>query len=276
MLKRPQIDYHSQNLDPARKYDIVLAYISNQPSLDNLSARPKELIKEGIKYTVPTGLFFVYGDIDILPYHAIEIEKIDEDAHGYVFKYLIAVRTKPNYQRKGLSKNFKGLLLYGSKQKFSLNKVRIPHLLCSFCGENIRDWGGKKHLMHPKGAALSDVWKDISVSSNEELPNILLERVVELSPVDNPTVLLIRLPCEKPPIPSYATSPQTNLLIEVNNIEEADCIEYMQRLPAGCVDLAFADPPYNLDKAILTTKTVATMRFIWTGVKSGFMNISVY
>jgi site-specific DNA-methyltransferase (adenine-specific) len=34
--------------------------------------------------------------------------------------------------------------------------------------------------------------------------------------------------------------------IPLNQVIEGDCIEVMQRLPAGLVDLIFADPPYNL------------------------------
>ena len=39
-------------------------------------------------------------------------------------------------------------------------------------------------------------------------------------------------------------------LLELNDardqVIEGDCIENMRRLPAGSVDLVFADPPYNL------------------------------
>lgn len=39
-------------------------------------------------------------------------------------------------------------------------------------------------------------------------------------------------------------SPPTSFAI--NTIRQADCIEAMEALPAGCVDLAFADPPFNI------------------------------
>src|SRR5689334_15413709 len=32
----------------------------------------------------------------------------------------------------------------------------------------------------------------------------------------------------------------------LDRVLEGDCIELMQRLPEGCCDLVFADPPYNL------------------------------
>src|SRR5437762_244755 len=33
---------------------------------------------------------------------------------------------------------------------------------------------------------------------------------------------------------------------KINRIHQGDCIAGMKRLPAGCVDLAFADPPFNI------------------------------
>ena len=33
---------------------------------------------------------------------------------------------------------------------------------------------------------------------------------------------------------------------KVNRIVQGDCIAGMKALPAGCVDLAFADPPFNI------------------------------
>ena len=32
----------------------------------------------------------------------------------------------------------------------------------------------------------------------------------------------------------------------VNDVIDGDCIEVLETLPAGCVDLLFADPPFNI------------------------------
>ena len=37
-----------------------------------------------------------------------------------------------------------------------------------------------------------------------------------------------------------------NTLLPLNKILIGDCIEHMESLPEGCVDMIFADPPYNL------------------------------
>ncbi len=34
--------------------------------------------------------------------------------------------------------------------------------------------------------------------------------------------------------------------VPLNTIHHGDCIEFMQRIPAGSIDLAFADPPFNI------------------------------
>ena len=33
---------------------------------------------------------------------------------------------------------------------------------------------------------------------------------------------------------------------KINRIHRGDCVAGMKKLPAGCVDLAFADPPFNI------------------------------
>jgi modification methylase len=34
--------------------------------------------------------------------------------------------------------------------------------------------------------------------------------------------------------------------LKLDQILEGDCVERMKALPAGCADLIFADPPYNM------------------------------
>ena len=42
------------------------------------------------------------------------------------------------------------------------------------------------------------------------------------------------------------TKPAAGVSLPLNTILDGDCIEIMNSLPAGSVDLIFADPPYNL------------------------------
>ena len=103
-------------------------------------------------------------------------------------------------------------------------------------------------MMHPEGAAISDVWKDLIVSYDDELPRDVLERIVLLSPKETPRVLLVRLPREILPSPTTEYAGDA-MQIDANRVILGDCIEVMRQLPTGSVDLAFADPPYNLDKS---------------------------
>ena len=38
----------------------------------------------------------------------------------------------------------------------------------------------------------------------------------------------------------------SNIILPLNKVVVGDCIETMESLPEGCVDMIFADPPYNL------------------------------
>lgn len=67
---------------------------------------------------------------------------------------------------------------------------RLPMQVCPHCAGDLRDYGGYKAKMNPKGVNLSDVWWDISPvrhakykrrSGANELPLKLLDRIIELS-----------------------------------------------------------------------------------------------
>lgn len=90
------------------------------------------------------------------------------------------------------------LLYYvkGEKPK-TFNVQRIPLQTCPHCGREIKDYGGYKNKMNPKGVTLSDVWSDIypvrhSSSKNRkfnELSVKLLDRVISMSTNEGDVVL---------------------------------------------------------------------------------------
>src|SRR5690606_3367000 len=43
-----------------------------------------------------------------------------------------------------------------------------------------------------------------------------------------------------------SSSPATGLAAHIDRIHIGDCIAGLEKLPAACADLVFADPPYNL------------------------------
>jgi site-specific DNA-methyltransferase (adenine-specific) len=88
--------------------------------------------------------------------------------------------------------------LKGDKPRiFNRDAVRIPIKMCRHCGGDIKDYGGHKKHLNPKGLNLSDVWADVppmrhskykSRAANELAP-IVLERVILLTTEEGDTVL---------------------------------------------------------------------------------------
>ena len=54
-----------------------------------------------------------------------------------------------------------------------------------------------------------------------------------------------------------------------NDVITGDCIETLNRLPAGCADLVFADPPFNIGYSMTCTTTAAPRPTTWPGPRSG-------
>lgn len=90
-------------------------------------------------------------------------------------------------------------LLYFTKGKpTNFTRPKIPFATCRSCGHTIKDYGGYKHFIDTNGGInLSDVWTDISPIRHKkyknwefnELPEKILERVLEISTVPDDLVL---------------------------------------------------------------------------------------
>lgn len=86
----------------------------------------------------------------------------------------------------------------GNKPK-TFRKVRTPIAICRHCGGEIRDYGGHRSSMNPKGVNLTDVWSDISPVRHwkfkskkrqaNQLSTKLLSRVIEISTLPGDVVL---------------------------------------------------------------------------------------
>lgn len=71
----------------------------------------------------------------------------------------------------------------------TFNPDRLPLEICKKCGHELKDYGGYKNRMNPKGVSLSDVWHDIypvrhakyKNRQSNELPVKLLERIISMS-----------------------------------------------------------------------------------------------
>lgn len=208
------------------------------------------------------GLVFVYG----LPRDLARVAAGLADL--LTFRYWIVVRTMTATSEKGLRPEHTGLLVM-SKPGAAINPLRIAHPRCRHCDRTLKDWGGKSHLMHPQGVRLSDVWMDIVVDPRERMPAELFERILDLaaSPVRSALQLLFpessrtiaAVPALPEPIRSFnpltrklqgrpASKPRAIPEDLLNRLHRAPCLDVLRRIPSASVDLAFADPPFNLTK----------------------------
>jgi DNA modification methylase len=248
---------------------LILPFIE---SLNSFLKSIKENAKKGF-------LLYVYGLPSVLPlYHEIITNYME-------FKYWIAMKAA-TYDFKKLPNSHMGLLLYSVDGSIPLNTKdsRIEYLACSYCGKNISDWGGKKHLMNKIGTSISDVWSDfyprintkpdpqveditlhfIDVTKNtyrvsdNKLNDLALERIQSLSECSENEISIVNLPES---LNIYTSSDDIAVSEQVHSLDVSplqnkvflgDSIELMKDwikiYPNGVFDLIFADPPYNLDK----------------------------
>lgn len=231
----------------------------------------REWLDESVRVLRPGGLLFLQGLPEELPSMGVYLDGC------LTFKYWIAIESQPRSRGHGLPSVHAALLLFAKGAKFNVRRVRFPHEQCRACARPLRDWGGKSHLRHPDGFAISDVWKSLPLADNyRRLSPAVLRTIFELLP-DSPTKLAgILAPeegtslAEPPsryevhalqlPLPGFVPSskrvepqPLESLGAQAEGqlwdvVIQGDALEVLKRYPDESVDLVFADPPYNLDK----------------------------
>lgn len=241
---------------------------------ERLTPESETLLAESVRMLAPGGLLFVYGHPRELPFWGERLAAARGETWRLVFKYWIALELDDTPRADSLKPAHRGLLFFHkdradrhkpSAPPLNTTEVKVPHAFCAACGKNVKDWGGKKHLMNPKGTALSDVWRDLPKTRLRDsvAPDCVLERLRTLTAADSVKGLhVIQLAARKSerrsPIrlvaketPEHAGS-ETGAPLERDQVLQADCIPYLNELaarhPEGVFDLAFADPPYNLAK----------------------------
>ena len=235
-----------------------------------LTADAGRLLDECLRVLRPGGWLFVYGNPHELPDWGVQIARAGGETWRMIFKYWIALE-RDDARRDGFLKPaHRGLLMFlkqdtGRKTPapFRLNTadVKAPHAFCAACGKNVKDWGGKKHLMNPKGTALSDVWRGLHKGQQKDsrVPEAVLERMRLLTEVEGERglhVIQLARKAERGTVRVQALAcPPDTLKCEPqlrDQVHLGDCVSFLQRVakehPEGVFDLAFADPPYNLAK----------------------------
>lgn len=148
-------------------------------------------MSEMVRVTKPTGSIFVHNIPKWLTFFAGELNHI---AH---FKHWIAWDAATMPMGRTLQPAHYGILFYTKEAKgFKFYEIRHPHAR-DRSGRLVKDYGGKKGILHPFGPLLSDVWSDIhrirhSVRRDEhpcQLPPHLLERIILMTTDEGDVVL---------------------------------------------------------------------------------------
>ncbi len=268
-----------------------------------LTVTSEKLLAECARVLRVGGWLFVYGLPEELPFWALRLAQIrppdlpatlapsDGERDGVrgapsrmVFKYWIALELDDAPAGKTLKPAHQGVLMFCKEPvnkkgwpgpRLNIDAARLPHADCAACGKTLKDWGGKKHLMNPRGAAISDVWRGLPRHTlrDNTIPEEVLQRLARLTDatpenglhviqtvrgveVRNAKARRARWgeAADEPAEPGRRPARQFTSLttLETNHVYEGDCVSFLKRVkelnPRGAFDLAFADPPYNLEK----------------------------
>jgi site-specific DNA-methyltransferase (adenine-specific) len=155
----------------------------------------KSWIKESCRTLKQGGAFFLYN----LPKWNIPLGAYLGEL-GLIFRHWIALEISACLPIPGrLHPSHYSLLYYTKGAPKTFRRIRTPIQTCRHCGGEIKDYGGHRGAMNPKGVNLKDVWTDIppvrhwKFKSRERRANALstkiLDRVVEMSSLPGDLVL---------------------------------------------------------------------------------------
>jgi len=144
-------------------------------------------IDECIRVLQPGGAFFLYNlPRWNIPLGAYLMEK------GLHFRNWIAINIKFSLPiPKRIYPSHYSLLYYTKGKAKTFRNIRTPIEVCRHCGKEIKDYGGHRDAMNPKGVNLTDVWNDIppvrhwkfksKKRKTNQLSTKLIRRCLELS-----------------------------------------------------------------------------------------------
>ena len=146
----------------------------------------EEWTKECIRILKPGGSFFIWS----LPKWNTYLSEFLNNR--LTFRHWISTDIKYSLPIKGrLYPSHYSLLYYCKGEKpNTFHPDRIPMAICPKCFGDLKDYGGYKNKMNPKGVNISDVWSDIPPvrhavykkrNGSNELSIKLLDRVLEMS-----------------------------------------------------------------------------------------------
>ena len=155
----------------------------------------KAWVKECCRTLKPGGALFLYN----LPRWNILLGAYLAEL-GMTFRHWIAIEISACLPIPGrLHPSHYSLLYYTKGKPRTFRRIRTPIQTCRHCGGEVKDYGGHRDAMNPKGVNLKDVWTDIppvrhwKFKSKDRRANALstkiLDRVVEMSTTPGDLVL---------------------------------------------------------------------------------------
>lgn len=119
---------------------------------------------------------------------------------GLEFRHWIAIEMSASLPiRNRLHPSHYSLLYLTKGKPKTFYRIRTPIQACRHCGGEVKDYGGHRGAMNPKGVTLKDVWTDIppvrhwKFKSKNRRANALstkiLDRVIDMSTDPNDLVL---------------------------------------------------------------------------------------
>lgn len=123
----------------------------------------REWIFECARTLAPGGAFFLYATPELaLRFGNFMAERL-------TFRHWIALTMKGTYPRgKKLYPAHYALLYFTRGDPKTFNRVRLPIPVCRHCGGEIKDYGGHRDKLNPKGLNLTDFWEDTSPNRHKK------------------------------------------------------------------------------------------------------------
>jgi site-specific DNA-methyltransferase (adenine-specific) len=156
----------------------------------------RKWLEECSRILKPGGALFVYN----IPYWNILLGSILFEL-DLTFRHWIAIEFSASLPIPGkLHPSHYSLLYYSKGKPKTFRRIRTPIATCRHCGKEIKDYGGHRKALNPKGVSLKDVWTDIPPVRHSKFKNYegrkanalstkLLDRVVEMSTEEGDVVL---------------------------------------------------------------------------------------
>jgi len=148
----------------------------------------KEWLSHCVRILKPGGSLFLYN----LPKWNILLGAFLSSELSMDLRHWIAIEINAGLPiAKRLYPSHYSLLYYSKGNPSKFHRIRTPIKTCRHCGGEIKDYGGHRKAMNPKGVTLKDVWTDVPPVRHwkfkskgrraNALSTKLLDRVIEMS-----------------------------------------------------------------------------------------------